>query len=441
MYNEKYVRPYIKEIQSDKENYFEDYQKMQTMVNQSDAIYKGQPIPVTYQGMFSGPEHVENFQSISETLMSITQKVTEEYLRNPDYRKLFRFDSKVEELILHDPGYALPVPICRYDLFYNGIDDFKFCEFNTDGSSAMNEDSTLGSIMLGTKGFLKYQEKYELKQFELFDSWVKTALSIYQGVPWSVEQPNVAIVDFIDKGTTNEFLKFKKAFEDAGVNCEIIDPRELDYDGENLTFGDYKIDLIYRRAVTMDIMEKFDEIQPMIRAFMDDKIVLIGSFRSHIMHTKLVFKILRLPETRAFLTEEENAFLRDHIPYTEEFITQDDFERVRLHKDDYILKPYEGYASYKVYAGREHSREEWEQILKEILNGDYIYQEYFDMDKIDFVEFEQDGSLIVTPFSAVHGMFIYGGDFQGLYTRIGNQALISGARRYYTAPNFLVRER
>ncbi len=438
MYNKKYVEEYIDIVKSNKPEHFQDYLLMQDKVNHSKAIYKGQPIPVTYQGMFSGEEHVENFRKISEVLMNLTHKVTEEYIQNPDYRKLFRYEPEVEKLILHDPGYALPVPICRYDLFYNGVDDFKFCEFNTDGSSAMNEDDILGGIMLETKAFQKFREKYDVTQFELFDSWVQKAIEIYRTVPWSVETPHVAIVDFIDKGTTNEFHRFKESFEAAGYPCQIVDPRELKFENGELKCGEYRIDLVYRRAVTMDIMEKYDEIQPLIEAFLDDKIVLIGSFRSHIMHTKLIFKILRLPETRVILSDEENAFIQAHVPFTEEFITHEDFERVRLHKDEYIMKPYEGYASYKVYAGREHSQEEWDSILKELLGNDYIYQEYFDMDKIDFVEFDEEGNLSVTPFGAVHGMFIYGGAFQGLYTRIGNQALISGARRYYTTPNFLV---
>ncbi len=441
MFNKKVVDDYIDIIKSNPKEYYEDFMEMQEKVNNSSAIYKNKPIPVTYQGMFIEEDDLNEFKKISKILMDITRKVTDEYLTNPQYRALFKFPEDWEKLILHSPGYEMPVPICRYDVFYNGIDDYKFCEFNTDGSSAMNEDWVLGGIMLESKGFKKYAEKYELQQFELFDSWVDKSIKIFHLARPDIEKPNVAIVDFIDKGTTNEFIKFKECYENAGYNCEIVDPRDIEYRDGGIYKDDYKIDLVYRRAVTMDIMEKADEVKPFLDAYLLNAFVMIGSFRSQIMHSKLIFKILRLKETRAFLTDEENEFLRDHIPYTEEFITEDDFERVRTNKDNYILKPYDGYASFSVYAGREHSREEWEDILRSLLGKNYIYQEYFEMNKVDFVEFEEDGNLIITPFAFVLGMFIYGEEFQGLYTRIGNEALISGARRYYTTPNFLVKEK
>lgn len=438
MFNKELVNDYLEIIKSNPKLYYDDYLDMQEKVNNSSAIYKNKPIPVTYQGMYIGEEDLEEFKNISKMLMEITRKVTDEFVKNPEYRALFKCPEDWEKLILHDPGYDIPVPICRYDVFYNGIDDYKFCEFNTDGSSAMNEDWVLGGIMLESKGFKKYREKYDMQQFELFDSWVQKSIEIFHMARPDVEKPNVAIVDFIDKGTTNEFIKFKECYENAGYACEIVDPRHIEYKDGAIYSGDFKIDMVYRRAVTMDVMEKADEIKPFLDAYLDDAYVMIGSFRSQIMHSKLIFKILRLKETRAFLTNEENEFLQMHVPFTEEFITEDDYERVRTYKDNYILKPYDGYASYSVYAGKEHSREEWAEILRKLLGQNYIYQEYFEMKKIDFVEFDLEGNLHIIPFAFVLGMFIYGEEFQGLYTRIGNEALISGARKYYTTPNFLV---
>lgn len=439
MFNREWVEPYIEAFKAQPEKRWDEYQQLMEKVQQSKAIYKGKPIPITYQGMFYGKDTIDYFSDIATKMMTITDKVTREYLKNPEYRKLFAFDKRLEDLILLDPGYDMPVPIGRYDIFYNGVDDFKFCEFNTDGSSAMNEDAVLGDLLLETPAFMEYGEQYDVTPFELFESWVKTSLEIYrESTQKKTDHPRVAIVDFIDKGTTNEFIRFKETYEKMGVSCVIADPRELEYRDGELLFQNERIDLVYRRAVTMDLMEKWEEIPALIEAYRDRSIVMIGSFRSQIMHSKLIFKILRHPMTRAFLEEAEYNFLTLRIPYTEEFKTEEDFQRVRLHKNNYILKPNEGYASYGVFAGREHTQIEWEKILDQILGKNYIYQEYFDMKKVDFVEFDGEGQLQITPFASVIGLFIYGRRFQGLYTRIGNEALISGARRYYTTPNFLV---
>lgn len=438
MFNETYVKEYIDIIQGDPKKYYEDYVKMVDAVNHSNAIYKGQPIPVTYQGMFYGKEHKESFEKISETLMNIGRKVTEKFLKDESYRKLFPFGEELNQLILHDPGYDVPVPVCRYDIFYNSPESFKMCEFNTDGASAMNEENTIGAILLDTLGMKEFAKGRKLQNLELFDSWVKASLEVYRLARGADAKPNVAIVDLIDKGTTYEFEEFKKAYERAGLRCEIVDPRDIVYCEGKIKKGDYEIDLVYRRIVTVDLMEAKESLRPFLQGYLDGAFVMVGSLRSQIMHSKLLFKILRLPETKEVLTPEESRFIDEHIPFTEELETPEDYELVLNRKDEYILKPFDSYASHGVYAGRDHSPEEWKKILDQCLGKGFIYQEYFDMDKIDFVEFDEEGNLSVRGFSAVIGMFIYNEKFSGLYTRIGNQALISGARDYYTTPNILV---
>ena len=437
MFNEKITNEYINIVKEKPEVYYKDYLELVDRAKNSTAVFRGEPIPVTYQGMFVSQEDCKEFQRIAEIIMKITRKVTDQYVKNPEYRKLFEFSKDLEELILVDPGYDMPVPICRYDVFYNGPGDFKFCEFNTDGSSLMNADSVLGGLMLKTKAFEKFGEENEVLQFELFKSWVKTSVSIYEENTGK-KNPQVAIVDFTDKGSNLEFERFRQTYEDMGYDCLIADPRNLTYRDGTLYSADRAIDLVYRRAVTADLMDRYDEIGDFLDAYRDGAFMMLGSFRSQLMHTKLIFKILLDKQSQEFLTEEENEFLLDHIPYTADFLSQEDYERVAKDKDSYILKPHHGYASQGVYAGREYDQAEWERLLKDLLGKDYIYQEYIDVNPVDFVEFDKEGNLSVSPFSFVLGLFIYGEDFQGMYTRIGKEALVSEARDYYGAPNFLV---
>lgn len=441
MFNERLVNEYIGIIKENPEYYFNDYKNIVERVNNSDAIYKGEPIPVTYQAMLIGEDNMEEFKNIASKLMVITNKITNKYLESPEYRKLFRYPKMLENLILHYPGYNMPVPICRYDMFYNGKDDYVFCEFNTDGSSSMNEDDIIGEIMLDSKAHEKLSEKYQLKQFELFESWVDKAYEIYKSADQAVDKPNVAILDFTGLGITNEFARFKKTFEDKGFNCEIVDPRDVVYKDGKAYKGDFRLDLVYRRAVTVEMIRRYDEIKDFIEAYLNNAFVMIGSFRSQIMHSKLIFKIFRDPMTKEILTDEENNFLEAHIPFTEILENQEDYDTVLENKDKYILKPFDSYSSDGVYAGQEHNREEWKEILDKAYQNDYIYQDYFNMDKVDFVEYDKEGKLHITPFSFVMGMYIYAEQFQGLYTRIGNAALISGARDYYTTPNILAIEK
>ena len=142
---------YIDLVKSNPEKYLEDYKITLDKVANSTAIYKGKPVPFLYHPMFFTEEDVRKFKEMVDTLMSITNKVTERYLSSKEFRKKFEYSPLLEDLILIDNGYDINVPIARYDLFYGGDDNFKFCEFNTDGSSAMNEDNTIGRILLETQ--------------------------------------------------------------------------------------------------------------------------------------------------------------------------------------------------------------------------------------------------------------------------------------------------
>ncbi len=141
--------------------------------------------------------------------------------------------------------------------FYDGGDDFKFIEVNTDGSSGMNEDNIFANIMLSSKPIEEMQKRYNITYFELINSWVEESLNIYSRFKNKVEKPNIAIVDFKESGITAEFQAFREAYRGGkGYNAEIVDPRDLKYIDGKLYYGNMRIDMIYRRIVTVELMEK-----------------------------------------------------------------------------------------------------------------------------------------------------------------------------------------
>lgn len=432
-------KEYIELIQKDPKLYEKDYEEMKERVKNSTAIYKGEPVPFLYHPMFFTEEDIENFKYIGDTLISIGDKVTEKYLESSKFREKFQYPKKLEELILIDHGYDVNIPIGRFDLFYQDKDNFKFCELNTDGSSAMNEDNTLGRILLESKAMKSLGEEYRLENLELIDKWVEDIIQIYN--TWeekTEEKPNIAIVDFIESGTSEEFKVFKKAFEDKGYNIIIEDPRNLEYKNGGLYNGDFKIDLVYRRIVTFELLDKWDEIPDFIEAYRNKAFCSVGSIKSQIMHNKIIFKILHDKDTLEFLSEEERNFVEKHIPYTGLFTgDQKTYDRVLNYKDRYIMKPLDLNASRGVYAGRDMSQEEWAKRLRDSFNKDYIYQEFFVPFKREHVVFNE-GDLSIEEFGSILGLFIYNEKLAGMYTRVGKESIISGLTSYYTLPNILV---
>lgn len=104
---------------------------------------------------------------------------------------------------------------------------------------------------------------------------------------------------------------FSEYFKQAGYECVIADVRDLSFDGTVLRDGNgQQIDAIWRRCVTNDVLEHWDESQELISAVRAQAVALIGAFSGHIVHDKQIFEALKHPLTKAFLSDEENAFHR-----------------------------------------------------------------------------------------------------------------------------------
>lgn len=432
---------YIDLVMNNQDNYTGDYLETVEKVANSNAQYKGKPVPFLYHPMFFLEEDIENFKKITENIISISNKITDRFLVDEGFRAKFRYPEFLNKLIAIDNGYDINIPIGRFDIFYEDYENFKFCEINTDGSSAMNEDNIIARILSETKASNDFKNEYEMEYFELLDSWVKESIKIYDKYDKKVDKPNVAIVDFVESGTPNEFEDFKKTYIENGYNCIIADPRDLEYKDGKLYKDDYRIDLIYRRIVTFELVEKIDEIEDFIQAYKDRAVCVIGSLKSQIMHNKIIFSILFEDDTLEQLSEEEREFIKKHVPYTKIFAGDKKiFNEVLNNKDRFIMKPMDLNASQGVFVGRDLSDKEWEKKLNEVWEKDYIFQEFVVPYRREFLVYKNETNSFTTEsLGSIVGLFLYNEKFNGLYTRVGPNNIISGLSDYYTLPNFLIK--
>ncbi len=284
-------------------------------LNYNEVFDKTLHLPKIYD-----EETIEKFREISAITYRIFSKVIDEYQSNPEYRKLYPFSKELEELCCLPIPYESRLPMARFDLFYHeDTGEFKFCEINTDGTAAMVRDLEYRKALVHSPAHQAVSAMYDLEPFEVFDSWVETFLRIYSSYAKKVEHPLVAIGDIMENATTGDFDEFKRRFEAAGVDCEIVDLRDMTYrDGALWSPSGKKIDAIYRRAVTADVMEHYEECADFLRAAKNDEVFFAGSFATQVIHNKWLFYVLHHPLTKAILTAEEQDFVAKHIPLTVE---------------------------------------------------------------------------------------------------------------------------
>ncbi len=366
---------------------------------------------------------IEVFRTLVDEFYTIFDKIVRHYIKTSEYRKLFPFSKELEELILTDTLYETSVPIMRMDIFYNEeTKDFKFCELNTDGTSAMVEDYELEKAF--SLNNIPRELLGNIKTFELFDTWVRTACLIYQGFKNKRTNPTVAIVDFLDKAYLPEFYEFKKRFEKFGYKTKIADITGLSYkDGVLFDKDGDRIDIIYRRAVTVDIMNNLDGCADFIKAYKDGAVCVLGGLKTQVIHHKALFYILRNPATKAILTDRENELIERHIPYTARLF-EADIDRIKADKDTFIIKPSDSYASKGVYAGIDLTADKWSELIDKLINEDYIVQEYCTPYKSENIYLAAENPEFKI-YSNLTGLYVYGGAFAGIYSRLSDGGIIS----------------
>ena len=411
----------------------------------SPAKYKNKPVEFLMQPFFMNASQWQQLEQSTGMMMQLIKKVTDRYISEPSFRSYFGFSPLLEKMILKDPGYRYPAPMSRIDLFYDlKTGHFEFCEINTDGSSGMVEARELQRI-IGESPVMSEigLEPGAIREGELMDSWIQAFLDNYRqwhkGEPSAL--PSVAIVDIFSGEPPSEFIEFQKAFKNRGCPCVIADARELTLQEGSLKFGDFTIDAVYRRLVTWEMIERSDEIQPLIQAVLQDTVCLIGPVRSQISHNKSFFAILHDEAATGFLNETERAFIRRHVPYTAR-LNQDN-QTLWKHwidqKDELIIKPEDRYASFGVVAGQDVSIQEWQEKLEEAAKSQYLVQRFCDVPQLPMMVVE-DENITFRPFNYLVGCFVYNESFQGPYVRVGSHSIIGSVVECFTVPALVVDE-
>lgn len=394
-------------------------------------------------------------QNVAETTHSILCKVIEHYRSTPEYRSVFSFDERLVDLILLPRGYADPLPFARIDVFLNEETmEVGFCEFNGDGSAGMNENREITHSIEETETYKAFAAKHELQQCELFDSWVEEFISIYRTYDHYVEGARFAICDYLECGVVDEFHIFSEAFARHGHECLVCDVRDVRFDAETNTLlgpDGLPIHAIWRRSVTNDVIDHWDESQDLLNAVRNEAVALIGSFAGHLVHDKQIFEALRHPATKALLSEEENAFVEAHVPQTLFLDEKEiDLAAVRANKDAWIIKPTDNYGAKDVYAGVSHTQEQWEELVSRFANGasgaPFIVQTYLtpfktltlppdaDIASLTDDQVNRAGQL----YNNLSGLYLYNGHFQGIFSRLGPLPTISKELKGITAATIRV---
>lgn len=370
-------------------------------------------------------KQLRNVSKHAETMAELLFKVYDLFFIKEEVRQLFSFDPALLEWMETNPKYDTPVPISRYDAYYDPVKDtMVFNEFNADGTSGMNEANTMEETFLATPLGNKLRREFDLYNLELRKNVLNVLLINYRKAGGTKYAPNIAIVDWKESASPEEFAALKKTFTAEGYPTVVADPRELAYQDGVLRYEDFVIDLVYRRLVTVELVERKDEAENFLRAYMDGSVITVGSVRTEIIHSKIVFCLLSDPAFSRFFTTAERDFLAQHIPWTRKLSLQDSelIRTVVAHKDSLMLKPHDGYASRGHIVGEDCSQEEWEENVRRLADTNYLVQEKIPApEKVLMTGENLPGEMLKVNLAC----YVFNGKLAGFYTRVSPKVVIT----------------
>ena len=412
----------------------------------STAVVHGAVVESSFLPKLFDDASFRILQHAAATMYSIMAKVTRRYVDDPSFRGLFELDARLEELIALPRGYDAVIPVCRVDVFFDeDAGTVKFCELNTDGTSGMNENREITRSVLPSASFREFAGRHRVEPCELVDSWVRAFAEDYR--QWAARHedapkvPAIAICDYLEKATLSEFEVYSQAFRDAGFPCTICDIRELRFEDGRLLDGQGDVvDAVWRRAVTSDVLARWDESQALLGAVRADAVCLIGSFAGSLTHDKQVFRVLHTAQAQAILTDEERAFVKATVPFTA-FLVADsvDLAAVKASKDRWVIKPSDLFDATDVFLGCMQDQQTWEALVDRYADGasgvSFLLQEFVTPFKTEalppdagILEADEAQAALVCPqlWNNLSGLYLYNGEFVGVFSRQGPRPIITG---------------
>jgi hypothetical protein len=246
--------------------------------------------------------------------------------------------------------------------------------------------------------------------------------------------PRIAILDWPDVPTVREFEMFQAHFRGMGIDCVIDDPRNAELRGDALYVGGGKVDLIYKRVLLSELVERTGPDNPIFRAVRERKVCMVNDLRCKLLHKKA---------SLAVMSDERNAHLFDGamreaiqacIPWTrvvEERRTEHGGEQVDLvpwthaNRERLVLKPNDDYGGAGIVLGWTVDAAAWERAVAEALERPYVVQERVPVPAEPYPSWV-DGALVVVDRMLDTAPFVTGGaSVEGMLTRLSTAALLN----------------
>ena len=350
------------------------------------------------------------------------------------------------ELVRIDPGYARSSPTSRLDSFVT-TNAYQFVELNAESPAGIAYAEVLVDLFLELPIVQRFQERYRLKRFHSREAMLSTLVACYREAGGTAAKPLIAIVDYEDVPTRTEHHLFRDFFESRGYPSLVCDPRHLTYEGGRLRHDGREIDIVYKRLLVNEFLERITELQPLLQAatgpggHAGEPVPLQAHPQEgHLRGADRRRAPAAVHSRRARRHRRPRAL--DPARRSKGRTTRDGREidlvpHVRGHRDGLVLKPNDEYGGKGVHIGWEMTESQWDAALAEALASSYVVQAKVDLQRETFPEIGP-GGLQFRDLVVDLDPFVFNGEVEGFLTRLSGTSLANVTSGGGQVPAFLV---
>jgi uncharacterized circularly permuted ATP-grasp superfamily protein len=342
-------------------------------------------------------------------------------------------------LIRLDPGYATASTASRLDAFLLP-GSLHFAEYNAESPAGPAYTQRLCELFDALPVMERFRQTREVRFHRAIPALLDALIDSYREWGGTAQPPTVAIVDWREVPTWNEFELLRDAFDAAGVPTLVCDPRDLVFDGSTLVAQGQRIDLVYRRVLINDIVARAEECNTLVDAYAARAVCVANTFRCKLAHKKAFFAVLTDPRNAALFSDTERQVIAAHVPWTR-LLTPEVAEKTRQNRERLVLKPNDEYGGKGVLLGWEVGEAEWDRAVQSALcdpRGTWILQERIAVRRETFPQFDSDGRVTMRDMLVDFAPYLFRGRMAGYLTRLSATGLANVTSGGGQVPAFVV---
>lgn len=412
------------------------------------AVFAGRPLCTFLRPNFVlRPQYMQLRRAV-EHFRSAIIKAKDIVLREPQLLELLALTDGERRLFSYNPAFESVGVVTRLDAILSGP-DISFVELNAEGAFGPSYADRLTEIFEGFQPMREFIRGAPATPIYSGNSLVGAILDAWHEFG-GTHVPKVAVVDWQEVATRTEFDMICERFKRHGIPARFVDPRELEFKDGLLSSRGEVIDLVYRRVLTSELLGREDEVKALIEAYKARVVCVVNSFRAKLLDKKVLFALLFDPRVASSFTPEEEASVRQCIPWTrrvEETKTEgpdgqtiDLLPWARDNRSRLVLKPNDELGGRGVLIGASVEGAVWERALKLGLVDPSVLQLRVPLPTSMFPEVGAAGELYFSRRYMELDPILFRGELGGLLGRLSATNMCNVHTGAGTVPTFIIEQ-